>query len=95
MPPKAERREELMWEVETRRSLLVTNDEGNALRAAVVAAAKGTTSTIFDEVGNAIWQVADDAKDEESDPYSRVVVTFLGQSLDDPRAGASAGPEAR
>jgi hypothetical protein len=95
MSPKADRKEELMWEVETCRSLLVTNDEGNALWAAVVAAAKGTTSTIFDEEGNAIWQVADDAKDQKSDRYSRVVVTFLGQSVDDSCARASARPETR
>jgi hypothetical protein len=72
-----------VYEVEQRRSLFSTNDEAEALRAAVVSASKGVAATVLGAENEPVWSAVMDTKYDDSEPFYPVTVVFHGQSLDE------------
>jgi hypothetical protein len=56
---------------------LETQDEGEALHRAILAALEGRGSTVLDPVGER-WKIEVDTKLDDSDRYHPVIVHFIG-----------------
>jgi hypothetical protein len=74
-----------MYEVVPRSGHVATDNEADALHAAVVSAATGIASTVFDHEDKPLWSTSPDTQMDDSEPYYPVTVAFRGQSLDPPR----------